>query len=155
MRIHSILVICTGNICRSPMGEGLLRRQLPELSIGSAGTFGLTGQGVHAQALEVATAHGISLGNHVARVVTAPMLKEHDLILAMEQAQINRISQMAPEVRGKVLLYGKWLGEQEIPDPFGQSRDAFEYVFRLLGEASQEWASRLKVKGLLTCRQKQ
>lgn len=103
----------------------------------------------------MAAAHGISLADHVARVVTAPMLKQHDLILAMEQAQINRISQIAPEVRGKALLYGKWQGGQEIPDPFGQSRDAFEYVFRLLSEASQEWASRLTVKGLPTCRQKQ
>ena len=154
MQIRSILVICTGNICRSPMGEGLLQLQVPELSICSAGTNGLTGQGAHAQALEVAAAHGISLGSHVARTVTAPMLKQHDLILAMEQGQINRLSQIAPEVRGKVMLFGKWLGGQEIPDPYGQSRDAFEYVFRLLGEASQEWASRLTVKGLQTCRQK-
>jgi protein-tyrosine phosphatase len=137
------------------MGEGILQRQIPEIAIGSAGTSGLTGQGVYAQALEVAAAHGISLDNHVARAVTVPMLKQYDLILAMEQAHINRISQIAPEVRGKVLLYGKWLGGQEIPDPYGQSRDAFEYVFRLLGEASQEWASRLTIKGLRTCRQKQ
>lgn len=155
MRIQTILVVCTGNICRSPMGEGLLQQKMPEIAVSSAGISGLNGRPVHPQALAVAAAHGISLADHVARVVTAPMLKQHDLILAMEQAQINRISQIAPEVRGKALLYGIWQGGQEIPDPFGQSRDAFEYVFRLLSEASQEWASRLTVKGLPTCRQKQ
>ena len=153
-----------GTFCQANSDDGRVIVRVKPSTVGliemkpqcnGRGTFGLTGQRVHAQALEVATAHGISLSDHIARAVTAPMLKEHDLILAMEQAQINRISQMAPEVRGKVLLYGKWLGEQEIPDPYGQSRDAFEYVFRLLGEASQEWANRLTVKGLLTCRQKQ
>ena len=55
---------------------------------------------------------------------------------------------MAPESRGKSLLFGQWLEPQDIPDPYRKSREAFEYVFGLLGKASQEWARRLGQKGM-------
>ncbi|SAE97671.1 Protein-tyrosine-phosphatase [Enterobacter cloacae] len=55
---------------------------------------------------------------------------------------------MAPESRGKSLLFGQWLEPQDIPDPYRKSREAFEYVFGLLGKASQEWARRLGQKGI-------
>lgn len=152
MRIQSILVICTGNICRSPMGERILQRHIQAIAVSSAGTHGLSGQPAEPQAIAVAAAHGVSLDNHVARMLTTAMLKQHDLILAMEQAHINHISQIAPEIRGKTLLFGQWLEKQEIPDPYGQHGEAFEYVFRLLDAASREWAKRLKVKELRTCR---
>lgn len=152
--IHSILVVCTGNICRSPMGERLLQQQLPALQVSSAGICGLVGQPADILAQSVAELHGVVLKDHIGRLLTVPMMRQSDLILAMESEQINRISLIAPEVRGKALLFGQWMGRQEIPDPYGKSMDAFEYVFRLLGEASQEWAKRLTVKGLRTCRRK-
>ncbi|MCU6683015.1 protein tyrosine phosphatase [Leclercia sp. 29361] len=152
--IQSILVVCTGNICRSPLGERLLQQQLPALSIASAGICGLAGHPADRHAQQIAAMYGLSLADHVARPLTAAMMREYDLILAMESGQINRISLIAPEARGKALLYGQWLREQEIPDPYGKGMEAFEYVFRLLGEASQEWTNRLTVKGLRSCRRK-
>lgn len=152
--IQSILVVCTGNICRSPLGERLLQQHLPALSIASAGTCGLAGHPADRRARQIAAMHGLSLADRVARPLTAAMMREYDLILAMEPGQINRISLMAPEVRGKALLFGQWLRVQEIPDPYGKSIEAFDYVFRLLGEASQEWTNRLTGKGLRTCRRK-
>lgn len=152
--IQSILVVCTGNICRSPLGERLLQQQLPLLNIASAGICALAGHPADPHAQRIAATHGLSLDDHVSRPLTAAMMREYDLILAMESGQINRISLIAPEMRGKALLFGKWLREQEIPDPYGKSMEAFEYVFRLLGEASQEWTHRLTVKGLRTCRRK-
>lgn len=152
--IQSILVVCTGNICRSPLGERLLQQQLPALSIASAGICGLAGHPADRHAQQIAGMYGLSLADHVARPLTAAMMREYDLILAMESGQINRISLIAPEARGKALLYGQWLREQEIPDPYGKGMEAFEYVFRLLGEASQEWTNRLTVKGLRSCRRK-
>jgi len=152
--IQSILVVCTGNICRSPIGERLLQQKLPTFTIASAGICGLAGRPADAHAQKIAAMYGVSLADHVACPLTAAMMREYDLILAMESAQINRISLIAPEMRGKALLFGQWLREQDIPDPYGKSMEAFEYVFRLLGEASQEWANRLTVKGLCTCRRK-
>ena len=145
---NSILVVCTGNICRSPMGERLLRQQLPGRQVTSAGIFGLEGCPVDAAAQAVAWRHGISLEGHVARKVTRSLLQKSDLILVMEPKHLRFIATMAPENRGKSLLFGQWLETKDIPDPYHKSREAFEYVFNQLGKASQEWARRLSQQGM-------
>lgn len=143
MIIKSILVVCTGNICRSPIGERLLKKYLPALSIRSAGICGLEGYVADSLAVGVCQQHGVSLHGHVGRKLTLSMLRESDLILAMEAKQLNHISAMAPELRGKCMLFGRWIAVKEIPDPYCKSQEAFEYVFSLLDQASQEWARRL------------
>lgn len=145
---NSILVVCTGNICRSPMGERLLRQQLPGRQVTSAGIFGLEGCPADAAAQAVAWRHGISLEGHVARKVTRSLLQKSDLILVMEPKHLRFIATMAPENRGKSLLFGQWLETKDIPDPYRKSREAFEYVFNQLGKASQEWARRLSQQGM-------
>ena len=145
---NSILVVCTGNICRSPMGERLLRQQLPGRQVTSAGIFGLEGCPADAAAQAVAWRHGISLEGHVARKVTRSLLQKSDLILVMEPKHLRFIATMAPETRGKSLLFGQWLETKDIPDPYHKSREAFEYVFNQLGKASQEWARRLSQQGM-------
>ena len=143
---NSILVVCTGNICRSPMGERLLRQQLPGRQVTSAGIFGLEGCPADAAAQAVAWRHGISLEGHVARKVTRSLLQKSDLILVMEPKHLRFIATMAPENRGKSLLFGQWLETKDIPDPYHKSRE--EYVFNQLGKASQEWARRLSQQGM-------
>lgn len=139
-----ILVVCTGNICRSPVGERLLRRQLPNKKVDSAGTQGLTGHGADATASAVAERCGLSLAGHVARKFDAAMAREYDLILVMEQHHVEEVTKIAPEARGKVMLYGQWLGHQEVPDPYKKSEDAHRHVYDMLDKASQEWAKRLR-----------
>ncbi|EMN1411708.1 protein tyrosine phosphatase [Enterobacter cloacae] len=145
---NSILVVCTGNICRSPIGERLLRQQLPNTQISSAGIFGLEGRPADAAAKAVALRHGVSLEGHVARKVTRYLLQKSDLILVMEPEHLRFIASVAPENRGKSLLFGQWLETKDIPDPYRKSREAFEYVFEQLGKASQEWARRLRQQGM-------
>jgi len=144
----SILVVCTGNVCRSPIGERLLRQHLPDRYIASAGIFGLEGCPADDSAQDVAWRHGISLDGHVARRLTRNLMQGSDLILVMEPEHLRFIAAMAPEIRGKSLLFGQWLEPQDISDPYRKSREAFEYVFGLLGKASQEWARRLGQKGM-------
>jgi protein-tyrosine phosphatase len=62
----------------------------------------------------------------------------------MEQRQREHILRIAPESTGKTLLFGKWLDEREIPDPFRRSREAYEQVYRILAEAAAAWAERLR-----------
>ncbi len=143
MIIQSILVVCTGNICRSPAGERLLQKYLPVIRIESAGIYGLEGQAADCRTADTLLQYGVSLQGHVARKLTLAMMRESDLILAMDSGQINQISAIAPEMRGKSLLFGRWLDNKEIPDPYCKSQDAFEYVLDLLVRASQEWARRL------------
>ena len=134
LTFNAILVICTGNICRSPIGERLLRRLLPAARVDSAGTCGLEGRTADSQATEIAAERGTLLEGHVARRLTPAMVRDYDLILAME---------LEPEARGKMMLFGHWTGRKEIPDPYRKNRDAFEYVYGLLEQASLEWAKRL------------
>jgi protein-tyrosine phosphatase len=137
----SILVVCIGNICRSPTGERLLKRKLPNKKISSAGLGALIDHPADMMAVEVANNHGLSLEGHSAQQLTSAMCREYDLILVMEKGHIDAVCKLAPEVRGKTMLYGHWLEQREIDDPYRKSKDAFEFVFRVLEESSQKWAN--------------
>ncbi|MFS7242576.1 protein tyrosine phosphatase [Serratia proteamaculans] len=139
----SILVVCVGNICRSPTGEHLLKQSLPAKRVSSAGLGALVGKPADATATEIANQHGLSLEGHQGKQLTAAMCREYDLILVMEKGHIDAVCRMAPEVRGKTMLFGHWLGQREIADPYRQSREAFEFVYRLLDESAQKWAKAL------------
>ena len=75
LTFNAILVICTGNICRSPIGERLLRRLLPAARVDSAGTCGLEGRTADSQATEIAAERGTLLEGHVARRLTPAMVR--------------------------------------------------------------------------------
>ncbi|MFP2239659.1 protein tyrosine phosphatase [Pseudescherichia vulneris] len=143
LKFNAVLVICTGNICRSPTGERLLRRLLPALKVDSAGTYGLVGKPADVTASQVAAGYGLSLEGHVARKLTPALAREYDLILVMEPVHIEQVTAIAPQARGKTMLFGQWTEAKEIPDPYRKSTEAFEHVYGLLERASQEWAKRL------------
>src|SRR5690554_1527663 len=90
----SILVVCVGNICRSPTGEALLKGKLEGrgIEVSSAGLGALVGKPVDATAAEVMAAAGYHLPDHQARQLTPDMLRAADLVLAMEQKHLERKS---------------------------------------------------------------
>ncbi|MEL7883205.1 protein tyrosine phosphatase [Serratia marcescens] len=141
---NSILVVCVGNICRSPTGERLLQKCMPEKKISSAGLSALVGKPADEMAQEVALSHELSLENHEGKQLTAKMCREFDLILVMEKSHIEAVCRLAPEVRGKTMLFGRWIGPREIADPYRQSREAFEFVYGLLDQSAQKWALALR-----------
>ena len=142
----SILVVCIGNICRSPTGEALLKSKLAGrgISVSSAGLGALVGKPVDATATQVMAAAGYTLPEHQARQLTADMLREADLILAMELKHLQSIHSMAPHARGKTFLFGKWSDNREVPDPYRQQLPAFEHVFKILDESATAWLPYLK-----------
>ncbi len=103
---ESILVVCTGNVCRSPIGERLLRQHLPDRHITSAGILGLEGYPADECARDVARRHGISLDGHVARRLTRRLMQGSDLIPVMEPEHLRFIAAMAPENRGSRCFLG-------------------------------------------------
>jgi len=139
----SILVICTGNICRSPIGERLLRRALPNKKIDSAGVGALVDHAADISATRVAEKNGLSLQGHQGKQFTSTLGRQYDLLLVMEQIHLEQVSRIAPEVRGKTMLFGHWLNGREIPDPYRKSDEAFESVYQLLDQASQSWVAKL------------
>ena len=143
---NKILVVCVGNICRSPTAERLLRQYQPGLSVDSAGLGALVGRSAESTATSVAAEHNLSLDGHCARQISGRMCRDYDLILAMEKKHIARLCEIAPEMRGKVMLFGHWDGEREIPDPYRKSREAFEAVYTLLDQSARQWAQALKAQ---------
>lgn len=139
----SILIVCTGNICRSPIGERFLRRALPDKKIDSAGTGALVDHAADPSAVNIAQQHGLSLEGHVGRQFTSVLSRQYDLILVMEKSHIEQISRIAPEARGKTMLFGQWIGKRDIPDPYRKSEEAFSSVYELIEQASKRWAEKL------------
>ena len=142
----SILIVCVGNICRSPTGEALLKQKLAahDIAISSAGLGALVGKPVDPMAAEFLSAANCPLPDHQARQLTAQMLRETDLILAMEQRHLQSIHLLSPEARGKTFLFSKWSDGRDVPDPYRQQRPAFEHVFKILDKAADAWLPYLK-----------
>ncbi|WP_434639863.1 protein tyrosine phosphatase [Klebsiella sp. I138] len=139
----SILVVCTGNICRSPIGERLLRQLLPNKRVDSAGVGALVNHPADESAIRIAKKYGLSLEGHRGVKFTSTLGRKYDLLLVMEQSHLEQISRIAPEVRGKTMLFGHWLDGKEIPDPYRKSDEAFDSVYQLLDQASKRWADKL------------
>lgn len=121
-----------------------MRNCLPEKKISSAGLGAMVGKPADEMAQEVALSHELSLENHEGKQLTAKMCREFDLILVMEKSHIEAVCRLAPEVRGKTMLFGHWIGQREIADPYRQSREAFEFVYGLLEQSAQKWALALR-----------
>ncbi|MDK1289575.1 low molecular weight protein-tyrosine-phosphatase [Pseudoalteromonas umbrosa] len=137
----SILVVCAGNICRSPTAEYVLKDKLSNtrIDVSSAGLTALEGKPADSVAQELASEHGIDMGPHKGRQLNSSLVAQNSLILVMEQRHVQDLCARYPEARGKTFLLGKWLGDKEVPDPYRQSREAFEHVFELIDSACSAW----------------
>ena len=100
MAEFSVLTVCTGNICRSPMAEQILRARiadLPELEFSSAGTFAGDGDPMPEQAAALSLRHGADPTRHRARYLTEPILADADLVLAMSRNHRREIVELLPK----------------------------------------------------------
>ena len=141
--INSILVVCVGNICRSPLGERMLAAACPNLRIDSAGIAALVDHAADDDVVEIATAHGVDMEGHHARQFSHDLAQDYDLILAMEKGHLRVIADMAPTLSGKSMLFGQWITPQDIPDPYRRSKEFHRATFEKIREASDCWAQKL------------
>ena len=148
-----ILVVCTGNICRSPVAEYYLRHLLMEkgsaITVSSAGISALVDKGAHEKASELMAQAGIDLSAHRALQLNAQLVHDHDLVLVMEEGHIKEVEALVPSARGKVHLLGKWQQGIEIPDPYHQGNAAFEQAHDLIQYTVEDWAEKLCRQGLM------
>ncbi len=141
-----ILIVCIGNICRSPTAEHLLRVALAptDIVVSSAGLSAVKSKPIEATAAAVLEEHGHAVPEHISTQLTAAKINEADLILVMEQHHIGGVLSISPEARGKVFLLGKWQDNREINDPYRQGKPAFVHAYALIDAAVNAWAQRIK-----------
>ncbi len=151
-----ILVVCSGNICRSPSAEGVLRQVLDRAGVAalveSAGTNGYhIGDGADPRAVVAASRRGIDLSAHAARRVRRDDFERFDLILACDNGHLSTLERLRPKnapARLELLMAcadGSPVGE--VPDPYyGDERD-FEHALDLIEVASAGLAAWLQVDG--------
>lgn len=144
MKIGSILVVCVGNICRSPLGERMLAERLPDVVVASAGLEAMVGQGADAEALSVAADRGVDLDGHHARQFDAEFASQYDLILVMEPGHRREIAARAPELSGRIMVFDQWTGGKGIADPYRRSRAFHEATFERMQAAADAWTERLE-----------
>lgn len=138
-----ILVVCDGNICRSPTAAAMFMQHFPEKDISSAGLIGLAGHEMDETARQVAATHGLYCPPHQGRRLSAELCRKADLILVMERRQRDELMSQFPNGSGKVMLLGHWCGGEDIPDPYRHDKDTFEHVYQLIDQAVAAWLPRL------------
>ncbi|MBZ9849089.1 low molecular weight phosphotyrosine protein phosphatase [Mesorhizobium sp. CA14] len=152
--IKSILFVCLGNICRSPLAEGVFRAVLAEqgkdqgLVIDSAGTGGWhAGEAPDRRSIAVAAKHGVDISRQRARKVLPEDFSRFDLILGMDKANVRDLEALAPQTaRDRIHLYLDFATGKaaDVPDPYYDGTEAFASVYRMIREASEALAKRLE-----------
>ena len=145
-RPRRVLVVCHGNICRSPYLQAVLQRELPDVSVTSAGFFG-SDRPVPQIAVGLAAERGLNLAQYRSRPVTHAKLHEADLVIVMDSEQANQIARMFTVPRNRIVIAGDldpvFEGSRSIRDPWNQSLDVFKSSFARLDRCASTMISML------------
>jgi protein-tyrosine phosphatase len=147
----SVLMVCLGNICRSPIAEGLLRSKLDftQYHVDSAGTSGLhSGEAPDTRSIAVANKYGVDISTQSSRKLVVADFTKFDYIFVMDQSNYENALALAqnPEQQNKVHKILDWIhpGEDlDVPDPYYGGDSGFENVYQMLNLATTAIAEKI------------
>lgn len=144
-RIERVLVVCFGNICRSPFAERLLARECAGLMVRSAGFEAGEGAPAQPEAIRVAAEFGIDLSDHAARRLLREDVEWADLILGMTGRHHAMLRARWPDRADRLRLLGDYLPQAPyaLEDPWGCPPDVFRAVYRRIERAAAGLAERI------------
>jgi protein-tyrosine phosphatase len=149
----NILFVCTGNICRSPMAEGILKKllhdaRLEQISAASAGVCALPGNPASSLARRVAAENGVDLSKHRARPVSSDIMDQSDLVLAMEPSHRHDLIASYPEARNRIFLARCFAdtgsSPRSVADPYGLRYESYRFCYLDLEDAVRGLVHHLK-----------
>jgi len=136
-----VVFVCTANICRSPMAEGLLKHHWKDqgqtsLNVSSMGIQMIDNQPASEYAVAVCAENGVDISSHRSRALHPEELRKANLILTMEPFQRKHLQLLAPQLKGKIFLLAKWPKESRqrgvITDPIGRSLRVYRKIFKVI-----------------------
>jgi len=151
-----VLFVCTGNICRSPTGEGIFRHKIREAGLEDrigTDSCGMgawhVGESPDSRSAAAARKRGIEIGDLRARKIRAADYQEFDYLLAMDRGHYRDMLSQAPKgTEGKIRMFlepvAKGAPAADVPDPYYGGADGFELVLDLIEEASDAWIKQLE-----------
>ena len=135
----TVLVVCTGNLCRSPMAEVLLQARLARDEarqnwlVVSAGTWTVDGRPATTFAINEMARRGLDLSGHISRNITRALVAEANLVLAMTRKHIEALGAAFPAYARKAYLLSEMSGQiRDVGDPYGGPRQQYAYTAKVL-----------------------
>ncbi|MHA3080197.1 low molecular weight protein-tyrosine-phosphatase [Acinetobacter sp. ANC 3791] len=138
MKFQKLLVVCIGNICRSPMVEYLLKQEFPTLEVSSAGIHAMVGHPADEKTIHAMQHLQTNISSHVARQLDSTMLKQADLVLVMTMSQQQHIEKTWTFSKGKVFRLGHWQNK-DILDPYQQDQAFFDQTCSSVQHCLADW----------------
>ena len=144
------MMVCTGNMCRSPLAEAILRveferRGVEGFQVSSAGTGAWEGRAPSDGAMLVALEHGLDISEHRSRHLSRALVEKADIIFTMSRNHSGRAEKLGGD--GRVFLLGEYAGEKrskaEVADPYGEALDVYRATFDQLQSLIQVVAERM------------
>ncbi len=153
----NILMVCLGNICRSPLAQGIMEQKIKKYNIKNANVDSAGTAAYHVdekpdpRSIEVAKKHGIDITQQRARHFKAVDFKKFDKIFVMDSTNLSDVSALAKDSnelsKVELILNYVFPGENAaVPDPYYGGKDGFENVYQLLDSACEKIAEALKNK---------
>ncbi|MGB8817223.1 MAG: low molecular weight protein-tyrosine-phosphatase [Rhizobiaceae bacterium] len=146
--VTSILFVCTGNICRSPLAEGVFRHLaeihgVDDLVLDSAGLGDWhSGEAPDHRSIKIAQRHGIHIGGQICRVAAAEDFERFDLVLGMDKGHVEALNRRKPAAaRASVSLYMDFCAQRrdDVGDPYYGDMAAFERCYDMIRTAADAW----------------